>query len=209
MQQQRPLLLIAIVCGVAAFIGVRLYQQRLQGGAADLEPEHAALISKPATDFKADFVVGTGPASLQELRGKVVLLDFFAVWCGPCIRTFPELAHWRAEFGPKGLEIVGVTTYYRTQDWDDAAGRLRRVDSPLTPEKERDMLARFGKHYQLGHPIWLLSSDDYRRISEAYAVEGIPQIVLIDREGVMALIEVGGGGQTPAAITAELKSLLP
>src|SRR5262249_55495959 len=99
------------------------------------------LVGKPAPDFPTpDFALNGKPASLAGLKGKVVLLVFWAVWCGPCIATFPHLRDWSKEYKDKGLEIVGVTPYYETFGFDKDAGKLKRVDNKLAKMEEQDMI---------------------------------------------------------------------
>jgi thiol-disulfide isomerase/thioredoxin len=57
-------------------------------------------------------VVSGAPLTDSDVKGKVVILDFFAVWCRPSIETFPELAKWREKHGDQSLVIVGLTKYY-------------------------------------------------------------------------------------------------
>jgi thiol-disulfide isomerase/thioredoxin len=126
----------------------------------------------------------------EQLRGKVVLLDFFAVWCGPCIATFPHLREWQDKFGDDGFQIIGVSNY-QNYGWNDELSRAQR-EPGITPDKERDDLAKFAKHYELPYPIALTPD---RSLQEHYLISGIPHVVLIDRAGKVRLHRVGSGEQ--------------
>src|SRR2546426_8169567 len=93
------------------------------GGAEDKKPQ--ALVGKPAPEITGDFALNGKPVKLADLKGKVVLLDFWAVWCGPCIATFPHLREWNKDYKDKGLEVVGVTSYYGFGEFDKEAGKLK------------------------------------------------------------------------------------
>ena len=75
-----------------------------------------AIAPNAAKDFGAApdivFPAGTAglPARLSELKGKVVILDFWATWCGPCRMSIPELVHLYEKYKDKGLVVVGVST---------------------------------------------------------------------------------------------------
>ena len=85
-------------------------------------------------------------------NSKAVLLDFWAVWCGPCIATFPHLREWQEKYGEKGLVMIGVTNYYNFE-WDDTAGRAKRSMGQVAHEAEHEMLKKFATHYKTGKPI--------------------------------------------------------
>ena len=76
---------------------------------------------------KIDWVNGK-PLTDNDLKGKVVLVDFWAVWCGPCIATFPHLREWHDKYADMGFEIIGYTSYYKRFDWKD--GKLIRLQTP-------------------------------------------------------------------------------
>ncbi len=139
----------------------------------------------------------------DDLKGKVVLLDFFAVWCGPCISTFPHLRQWHDEFADQGLVILGVTRYYQF-GWDEVAARPKR-EPEMEPEQEREATEQFLKHYELKHPIAYMTHSD---LQKHYYVSGIPHVVLIDRQGKVRLFRIGSGEKNVADIEEAIKECL-
>src|SRR5947208_13334 len=71
-----------------------------------------ALIGQAAPALSVTTWINAGPVSLEELRGRVVLLEFWATWCKPCQEMFPKLKKLHVEKGPRGLEIIALTRHY-------------------------------------------------------------------------------------------------
>lgn len=170
----------------------------------EMELKRAELIGKKAFPLQADVFVNGEAITDEELKGKVVLLDFWAVWCGPCIATFPHLREWQDKYADKGLVIIGVTNYYK-YDWDDENKRIKN-DKELTPENEQKALVRFAEHHNLKHRFMVQPSGS--TFAKEYAVSGIPQAVLIDKEGNIRMIKVGSGEANAHALDEMLKELL-
>jgi thiol-disulfide isomerase/thioredoxin len=175
---------------------------------AQKDDPHAALIGKAAPDFKADFALNGKVQNLADLKGKVVLLDFWAVWCGPCVATFPHLRDWTSNYKDKGLVIVGVTGYYERFGFDKEKGKLTKAADKLTKEQEQDMLKDFAAHHKLGHLLLSLGNEEKKKLYEDYKVTGIPTAVVIDKKGVVRLVKVGSGEENAKAIEEEIKKLI-
>jgi thiol-disulfide isomerase/thioredoxin len=117
------------------------------------------------------------PKSFNDLRGKVVLLDFWATWCGPCFDAFPHLAEWHQDFASEGLVILGVTRYY---------GRAEGL--PMDKENEIAALKRFKVQYNLPYDFVVTRDLDAQLL---YGATSLPTTVLIDRKGIVRYVESG------------------
>ncbi|CAN5328075.1 hypothetical protein BH20ACI2_BH20ACI2_14760 [soil metagenome] len=117
------------------------------------------------------------PRTFADLKGKVVLIDFWATWCGPCFEAFPHLIEWQQEFGAYGFEILGVTRYYG-----------KNGGMPAERPAELDALKQFRQKEKLPYDF-VVASD--QSIQLLYGGTGLPTAVLIDRKGVIRYIESG------------------
>jgi thiol-disulfide isomerase/thioredoxin len=114
------------------------------------EQARMALIGQPAFPLETAAWVNGDPLTDADLKGKVVLLDFWAVWCGPCIACFPHLRDWHEKYADRGLVIVGLTKYYscRRPKPPKRAKALRpapRLEIPPEPASLVGYLKHFDK----------------------------------------------------------------
>lgn len=138
-----------------------------------------SLINKKAPEFVLKDLRGNNLA-LRSLRSKVVLLNFWATWCAPCLVEMPVFDKWQRQYGPQGLQVVGVSM-------DDDSSPVLRVLSKLKPNYPIAMGdAALGEHYG--------------------GVLGLPLTYLIDRNGI---VRVRFQGETDAnTIEKQLKLML-
>jgi thiol-disulfide isomerase/thioredoxin len=141
------------------------------------------ILGKKAPDFQLKSVGGETFA-LADVKGKVVLLDFWAVWCGPCQESMPFFQKLQDQYGSKGLEVVGLHV-------DD---RMPGTDEVLSFLEER------GIHYPN-----LVST---AKVDDGFQVYAMPTSYLLDRNGIVRKVHVGFSPDTAPDIEKDVRELL-
>jgi peroxiredoxin len=141
------------------------------------------LCGQPAPDFSVNATSnGSGKIAMSSLKGKVVVVDFWATWCEPCKKSFPNLQQLNVKYKASGLEIVGIS------EDDDASG-----------------IAEFGKNYGAKFP---LAWDQGKTVASKYDPKTMPTSFIIDRKGIVRFVYMGYHSEDDAKFEANVKSLL-
>src|SRR5258708_11075121 len=143
----------------------RLHQARRTSGGTGIAKQSAV-----APDFTLDSLEGKS-MRLSDLRGKAVLLNFWATWCGPCKVEMPWFVELQKQYGSQGLQIVGVAM-------DDAS---------------KDDIAKFAKDMGVNYPV-LIGKE---AVGDAYGgVPALPESFFIGRDGKIVDKIIGLKGKT-------------
>ncbi len=130
-------------------------------------------VGKPFRLEFVDAIKGT-PVSMEKLKGKVVVIDFWATWCGPCIAEIPNMKKLYAEYKDKGVEFIGVS-----------------LDQPVEKgglDKLKDYVAKNGIEW----PQYYQGNYWDSEFSKSWGIDSIPRVFLIDAEGNVASVEARG-----------------
>ena len=142
-------------------------------------PRHSSLLNKPAPAFTRPSL-DHQRVDLAALRGQVVVLNFWATWCAPCLVEMPRFAEWESKYKADGLAVIGVSM---DDDSAPAAALMRKL--------------------QLNYPV--VMGDEHLGLQYG-GVLGLPVTYLIDRQGFVRA-RFQGGSQVEAIETAIRKLL--
>ncbi|HZS40166.1 MAG TPA: redoxin family protein [Polyangia bacterium] len=141
--------------------------------------ERTSLVGHPAPDFEPTIQAGGKLPRISALKGQVVLIDFFATWCGPCIAAMPHVEEMHQKLAARGLKVLGVSS-------ESAA-----------------IVAQAAGRFHVTYP---LASDENEGVSGSYHVYALPTMVVIDRQGVVREVAVADTDAVDAAVEAALKA---
>ncbi|MCG8648586.1 MAG: TlpA family protein disulfide reductase, partial [Pirellulales bacterium] len=159
-----------------------LMAQGISGGeGASAVGSESPLVGQAAPEIKLDMLDGERFV-LSQYKGQVVVLDFWATWCAPCMQTMPLVEEAMAEFDPEQVRLVSVNL-------EESADHIRAV-------MER---------HKLSMPVAL---DIDGVAAGRYQARAIPQMVIVDQTGKIARLYVGGGQATVDQMKAAITELL-
>jgi peroxiredoxin len=151
---------------------------------ATIEKQAAATnllaVGKPFPAF-AEKDLGGQPLSLANYKGKVVLVDFWATWCGPCVEELPNVIAAYGKFHDKGFEIIGVSL-----------------------DQSHDALVAFIREKKMTWAQYFDGQGWNNKLGQEYGISSIPATFLLDRNGVIIARDLRGD-----ALTKKLATLLP
>jgi thiol-disulfide isomerase/thioredoxin len=146
-------------------------------------PDPQTLIGKPAPTF-GDMGFDGKPLSLEGLQGRVVVLDFWATWCVPCVQSMPKIQKIADKFADQPVTVVGIN--------QDSKGKDEAIKQFLTDKKItfRQFLDPVGK------------------LGRKYRVAGIPCTFLIDRKGIVQAVHMGLAPDLDDLLAEQVETLL-
>ena len=147
--------------------------QRLEGAA-----EQGRLLGQMAPVLDILWSSDSAIESLEDLRGKVVILDFWATWCGPCIATFPQVRELRDHYLGAPVVILGVTSLQGTHI-DPEHGAIETKDDP---EHEFELMDEYLGKKDITWPVVFTEQPVF---NPDYGVNGIPHVAILDPAGVV------------------------
>ncbi len=123
-------------------------------------------VGQPAPNFTLQDL-NQRDVRLADFQGKVVIVNFWATWCPPCVNETPRLVDWQSKHGDDGLQVIGVDTLF---------------------QDSREAVDEFVATYAVTYPMLV---DDTGNVSKQWEARQLPRSFVIDREGTVRYIRIG------------------
>lgn len=163
------------------------------------------LVGKAAPDIVSDQWIGGESKRLSQLKGKVVVIDFWATWCAPCRVVMPGLSKMYTKHKGDGLMVMGVTRFYPYGYMAANPEQLRTGGKSVQGMDEKKFVEHvkaFRDNTKMSYPFVIGNKENFTD----YRVRGIPSVAVVGPDGKVALLAVGSGSEP--LIEAAVKRLL-
>lgn len=129
----------------------------------------------PAINF--NWCTNKSLKNLNDLKGSVVIIDFWATWCGPCVKSFPNIRRLQERYKDYPVKIIGVTSLQGSHS--DQLNR-KRIDTKGNPELEYSLMPGFIRDMDI---TWTIAFSEQNVFNPDFGVRGIPHVAIVDSEG--------------------------
>ena len=145
---------------------------------AEAKERRANFVGSPAPELDFSWATDDGLNQLSDLKGKVVVLDFWATWCGPCVRSFPQVRELTEHYADSPVAVVGVTSLQgRVHGLEPAP-----IDVRNDPTKEYSLMNDYIAKMDIN---WTIAFSQQEVFNPDYGVTGIPHMAIITPDGTV------------------------